>query len=84
MEQNMINLGDVRDKDFRLLRSAKTADVAKLQGQDSIGKLTLSETGKFEVFDNNNQKLDMATNFKGKSHFNFHMIQISLVAIPHK
>ena len=83
MEQNMINLGDVRDKDFRLLRSAKTADVAKLQGQDSIGKLTLSETGKFEVFNNNNQKLDMATNFKGKSHFNFHMIQISLNS-PHQ
>ena len=76
MEQNMISLGDVRDKDFRLLRSAKTADVTKLKGQDSIGKLTLSETGRFEVYDNNNQKLDIATNFKGKSHLDYDMIQL--------
>ena len=66
MEQSIIQLGDVRDKDFRLLRSAKKAGVRRLKCQESIGKLKLSETGKFEVFDNNDQKLDMATNFIGK------------------
>ena len=69
MEQNVIKLGDIRDKDFKLLRSAKTVDVTRSECQNSIGKLKLSETGKFEVFNNNDKKLDMATNFIGKSYF---------------
>ena len=43
---------------------------------DTIGKLKLSETGKFEVFDIDNKKLDMSTNFIGKSYFDFDVIQV--------
>ena len=78
MEQNKINLGNVRNKDFKVLRTAKMLGNSRFISYDTIGKLKLSETGKFEVFDINDRKLDMSTNFIGKSYFDFDVIQVLL------
>ena len=78
MEKKTISLGDVRNKDFKVLRTAKMLGNSRFISYDTIGKLKLSETGKFEVFDINDRKLDMSTNFIGKSYFDFDVIQVLL------
>ena len=56
----MIELGDVRDRNFKVLRSSD--DVSNcIDGH----YLKLNDTGMFEVFDEKDQRKDISTNFTG-------------------
>ena len=62
MDESMIYLGDVKDNEFKLLRSLDT-DVNSIDGYS----IKLSKEGKLEVLDDQGQLKDMSTNFRGNS-----------------
>ena len=60
MSTNNVNLGHVRDKNFKLLYSP-----SKLCDADKAGYLKLSNTGKLEVYNFEKREQLVSTNFTG-------------------